>query len=440
MDPYYKWLGIPPDEQPPHYYRLLGVRIFESDPEVIESAANQRMEYLQSLSGGDHPAAAQQLLSEMARARIKLLDEKTRATYNAELRALTKPIPTGVIGVGKMGSTQHFVVNTEDGIQGDINGGTNLRFRSSSTIQKSWVLRASILIGCLFISVCVLWGFIVFIGTKENATSNDQIQGTRNTTNERVIRQDGVSHVQRTYPPITPSEGTDIKQDGNSQGSLQEPINRQQDGGESGEDNNAFAIGGLRDDTSSEKDSWQFFEQNGDVTVLCNANPEEYRILLQGFDDALNIVLLGSFNDWNTTIDPMQKMESGWEIKKRLPDGHIEFKFMVDGKWYPDGGNYKVLLRRFTPPPSSPPNKDTSPLSEIDTTLTRDEAKDVLKHAGLYEGKLGVWYLRPKGSPEFISRQYGRVLKRSGVTRSLKLLGARLPNPAEMQNPPPLRR
>ena len=43
FDPYYKWLGIPPDEQPPNHYRLLGVRDFEADAEVIENAADQRM-------------------------------------------------------------------------------------------------------------------------------------------------------------------------------------------------------------------------------------------------------------------------------------------------------------------------------------------------------------------------------------------------------------
>lgn len=30
FDPYHKWLGIPPEEQPPHYYRLLGIKLFES--------------------------------------------------------------------------------------------------------------------------------------------------------------------------------------------------------------------------------------------------------------------------------------------------------------------------------------------------------------------------------------------------------------------------
>ncbi len=39
FDPYHQWLGIPPHEQPPHFYRLLGLQRFESDPIVIGNAA-----------------------------------------------------------------------------------------------------------------------------------------------------------------------------------------------------------------------------------------------------------------------------------------------------------------------------------------------------------------------------------------------------------------
>jgi hypothetical protein len=35
-------LGSRPKDQPPNHYRLLGLEAFESDPEVIESAADQQ--------------------------------------------------------------------------------------------------------------------------------------------------------------------------------------------------------------------------------------------------------------------------------------------------------------------------------------------------------------------------------------------------------------
>ena len=34
FDPYHRWLGIPPREQPPNHYRLLGIDLFEADADV----------------------------------------------------------------------------------------------------------------------------------------------------------------------------------------------------------------------------------------------------------------------------------------------------------------------------------------------------------------------------------------------------------------------
>ena len=35
FDPYHKWLGILPEEQPPNHYRLLGIVDFESDEDDL---------------------------------------------------------------------------------------------------------------------------------------------------------------------------------------------------------------------------------------------------------------------------------------------------------------------------------------------------------------------------------------------------------------------
>ncbi len=48
FDPYHEWLGIPPQEQPANYYRLLGVEVFEEDLDAIESAADRLIEHLRS--------------------------------------------------------------------------------------------------------------------------------------------------------------------------------------------------------------------------------------------------------------------------------------------------------------------------------------------------------------------------------------------------------
>ena len=88
FDPYYIWLGIPPEDQPPNHYRLLGVTLFESNREVIEAAANRQMAYMQEVSSGDeHIDEAQNILGEFSKVRICLLNTDKKAAYDAELRA-----------------------------------------------------------------------------------------------------------------------------------------------------------------------------------------------------------------------------------------------------------------------------------------------------------------------------------------------------------------
>ncbi|MCG8584075.1 MAG: hypothetical protein MI757_05125 [Pirellulales bacterium] len=91
FDPYYKWLGIPPKDQPPHHYRLLGIECFEPDDEVIDAASNRVMGYLQNLSVGDRAEESQRLLNEIATARLCLLDKKQKEEYDAALREKQSP-------------------------------------------------------------------------------------------------------------------------------------------------------------------------------------------------------------------------------------------------------------------------------------------------------------------------------------------------------------
>jgi hypothetical protein len=88
FDPYYKWLGIQPKDQPPNHYRLLGIDAFEPDLEVIDAAANRLMTYLQDVSSGDHAEQSQRLLNEIAAARLCLLNATEKAGYDAALRLI----------------------------------------------------------------------------------------------------------------------------------------------------------------------------------------------------------------------------------------------------------------------------------------------------------------------------------------------------------------
>jgi hypothetical protein len=85
FDPYYKWLGIRPDEQPPDHYRLLGISKAECDPDVISSAADQRMAHVRTFQAGPHGALSQKILNEIAAARVCLLNPEKKAAYDNEL-------------------------------------------------------------------------------------------------------------------------------------------------------------------------------------------------------------------------------------------------------------------------------------------------------------------------------------------------------------------
>lgn len=87
FDPYYQWLGIPAKHQPPHHYRLLGVELFEVNPDVISMAADQRMAHVRSFQTGKRSPQSQKILNELSTARRCLLNAKTKAEYDAQLQA-----------------------------------------------------------------------------------------------------------------------------------------------------------------------------------------------------------------------------------------------------------------------------------------------------------------------------------------------------------------
>ena len=86
FDPYYRWLGISPNEQPPNHYRLLAIEPFEDDPQVVENAADQRMGHLRTFQTGKHAEFSQKLLNEVAAAKLSLLNREKKAAYDELLR------------------------------------------------------------------------------------------------------------------------------------------------------------------------------------------------------------------------------------------------------------------------------------------------------------------------------------------------------------------
>ncbi len=86
FNPYRKWLGIPEQDQPPHHYRLLGIEVFESDPDVISNAADGRMAQVKNYQAGRYSQESQRLLNEIAAAKVCLLNAAKKAEYDLRLR------------------------------------------------------------------------------------------------------------------------------------------------------------------------------------------------------------------------------------------------------------------------------------------------------------------------------------------------------------------
>jgi hypothetical protein len=87
FDPYLNWLGIRDPERPPNHYRLLGVDLFESDPDILLHAADRQMAHVRSFQTGPRSAESQRLLNELASAKVCLLNAEKKAAYDEMLRA-----------------------------------------------------------------------------------------------------------------------------------------------------------------------------------------------------------------------------------------------------------------------------------------------------------------------------------------------------------------
>lgn len=86
FDPYLSWLGIRDPRRPPNHYALLGLALFENDPEVIAHAADRQMAHVRTFQTGPRSAESQRILNELAAAKICLLNPAKKQAYDAALR------------------------------------------------------------------------------------------------------------------------------------------------------------------------------------------------------------------------------------------------------------------------------------------------------------------------------------------------------------------
>ncbi|QGJ70699.1 Hypothetical protein PBC10988_23970 [Planctomycetales bacterium 10988] len=87
FNPYRDWLHLTiADGEQPTAYQLLGLKLFESDQEIIEEAADERMALIRNFQIGQRSDASQQLLNEIARAKVVLMRSERKVVYDKGLR------------------------------------------------------------------------------------------------------------------------------------------------------------------------------------------------------------------------------------------------------------------------------------------------------------------------------------------------------------------
>jgi len=92
FDPYEQWLSIPPEEQPPNFYRLLDLPAFEPDSYVISGAADRQIAKVRAVKDGQWGHLKDRLIEEINRARACLTDPEQKATYDRRVHKQFKKL------------------------------------------------------------------------------------------------------------------------------------------------------------------------------------------------------------------------------------------------------------------------------------------------------------------------------------------------------------
>ena len=105
FDPYHKWLGIPPKEQPARPRHLLGISEDENDPEVVREAALRQTAFVRQFSMGEHGEHAERILGELADARDSILSGKVESPTKSAVKPTPSPVETIATPLVKVAGT-----------------------------------------------------------------------------------------------------------------------------------------------------------------------------------------------------------------------------------------------------------------------------------------------------------------------------------------------
>ena len=186
FDAYYKWLGIPPAEQPPNHYRLLGIQLYEADLDVIDSAADARLLHLRSFQSGPRGKISQGLMNEISEARVTLLDTKLRLEYDALLQSAISANQTPEGSVGTTPSEIPAYVPDD-----------SLRFPRSRNRKLPIVVGLVLMLALILGGVIFAKSFFGSPSVADNSNSNNEntenVAGTDSDSNNKSNSQSNVA-------------------------------------------------------------------------------------------------------------------------------------------------------------------------------------------------------------------------------------------------------
>jgi len=166
LDPYWKWLGIPPDRQPADHYALLGISRFETDEDVIENAAVRQMNHVRSFQGGQHVALSQQLLNELSTARLCLLNDEQKRDYDQQLQAQhagepdqkDQPVASRAAPAGQLPVAQEVVPGPPTSVRTARKPRRRSQKRHAKDAQLGWIITLAMVAVLL---ICILVGIFL---------------------------------------------------------------------------------------------------------------------------------------------------------------------------------------------------------------------------------------------------------------------------------------